>query len=170
MTVTEQETLVRLKPYTAFNGAPEVVPAFNVETAKFVADIGDERLESDSLDQLQRLVRDTLIGARVEVPFVSRRGRRGVMRGFHAGNRDILVTYDDGDKDRFDSHAQVFTVDTPRELIDAIVDRDAQILALADERDKLIAEAYKGGSLRRSGEFFMEALGEDLFEPWHLRK
>ena len=129
------------------------------EDGSFSAEFLGEHFSSPQLSTLKGQLRDALIGSRAEVPFVTMEGRRGVMRGWHAGNYDILVTWEDGSKGKLGTYADVYPsldeseLEELRELIhQAKVAQDQLATFEADRRERK----------ERASELLAEAIGEDL--------
>lgn len=134
------------------------VPVTVDDDGKFHATVGDAHLTSETLATLKNQIKDSIIGSRLEIPFVFATGRRGVMRGFHAANKDILVTWSDGTKARLSGREPVFLDD---EIDDATVE---EILRLEDEitvAKERLGEIRSGARSAKS--VVVEKLGEDLF-------
>lgn len=74
----------------------------------FSTEVLGETYENPSFGGLLRDVRDGLIASRVEVPFVSTSGSRGVIRGYHAGQGKVLITWENGQKDTLSAYTSVF--------------------------------------------------------------
>jgi hypothetical protein len=126
------------------------------EQGKFSTTLKDEVYESESLDRLKRLLDDAVVGSRLEVPFISLSGTRGVMRGYHASNRDILVTWHNGTKGRFSQTTKVFSENLDPDLLEELQTL-RRVVEQANERiEEITAGAIKADAL------FSEAFGEDL--------
>lgn len=129
------------------------------DTGQFRATVGEVELEADYLDRVRRQIDDTVYGHRIEVPFVNLNGYHGTMRGFHAAQRKVLVTWDDGDKDSLDSYEKVYRggILTDAE-VDSIKSIRAEIAKLQAERKAIEAKAESAQVV------LADAIGEDLFD------
>jgi hypothetical protein len=128
------------------------------EDGTFRASLNPElELEAESLGRLKGLIRDSIIGSRVEVPFVNDYGARGVMRGFHAQNQDILVTWDDGEKGRISPHTRVF-----KTMGDETVAEIRSLEGTVRQAQERLAEIRKPGL--QAQDVFVEGLSEDVFD------
>lgn len=139
------------------SGEIEVEVEYQLDRENFVAEFGGETFTAETLASLRRHLKDYAVSYRTEAPFVSAFGRRGVMRGWHAGNHDILVTWDDDQKGRLSPHERVWT---PEGISDAEV---AEIQAIREQQEQLgvrLAELQEGREEARV--IFARAVGEDL--------
>jgi hypothetical protein len=122
------------------------------------ADVVDEEFNAPSLDALERMLTTYGRTYELEVPFVSANGRQGVMRGFHASSREILVTWNDGKKGRLGQYDRVFPVG---ELDETEV---ALMLVALEEIEQRHNEL---GRLRErsimASALYTEEVGDDLF-------
>ena len=131
----------------------------------FRASVNPElEFEADGLDRLKRVIRDSVIATRVEVPFVNDAGTRGVMRGFHAANRDILVTWEDGEKGRITPYTRVLPADTDEATIEEL----RRLEQATREVQARLKELREPG--RQAEEVFTEGLGENIFDRDRLRR
>lgn len=129
------------------------------EHGVFSATFQGEFFSAESLDRLHYQLRDALMAARVEVPFVSPSGRKGVMRGYHGGTRELLVTWEDGEKGRFHPTSHVFRATVPQEKIDRLRVLHEQ----AEKASREIREITRGdGGLEIAVEIFNEVFGSDV--------
>jgi len=130
------------------------------DEGRFLATVGEVEVDADTLDGAKRQIDDTVYGYRVEVPFVdAATGRRGVLRGFHAGQRKLLVTWQDGSKDTIDPYRMIF----PGE---AVTDEQAaRIVALVEQMTEArrLHVAAQEGSVKAQT-LLAEKIGEDLFD------
>jgi hypothetical protein len=134
------------------------------EDGKFSATLKDDVYDADDLDHLRRILDDAVVASRLSVPFVSEYGRRGVMRGYHAGNRDVLVTWDDdGSKSSISQHNKVFSENFDPDLIDELQSLGRVIDQAQDRIQEIMSGAVKASTL------FSEAFGEDLSD-WYRGK
>jgi hypothetical protein len=134
------------------------VPVDVDEDGTFRVSLNPElQFEADTLDRLTRVVRDSVLAERAEAPFVNDAGTRGVMRGWHAGNRDILVTWEGGEKDRISPHTRVFpTLDD--ETIEEIRALERTVRAAQNR----LAELREPGVAAQ--DVFVKQLAEDVFD------
>jgi hypothetical protein len=127
------------------------------ENGKFEATFKDETYDATEMRVLGSHLKDAVLSSRVEVPFVTADGRRGVMRGWHAGNRDILVTWADGTKDRIRQYEPVFRPENiDDERIDAIENVQAE-----QERLKARLRELQSGT-EKADDILNEAVGEEI--------
>lgn len=124
---------------------------------KFEADFEGEHFQADTLLTLRRQLRDAVMASRHEVPFVSESGRRGVIRGYHAGNRDLLVTWDNGDKDRLNPRTLVFRGDVGAAIVSELQALTAQI-AVAERRQRTLMKE----NTHTAASVFAPAFGIDV--------
>lgn len=134
------------------------------EDGEFSAQFLGDSYKADSLLRLLRVLRDAVRAARFTVPFVSLAGRPGVMRGYHAANRDLLVTWNDGDKGRLATHERVFRPGAVgQDELDEITALE-RVIVQARER---VQEIQARGE--RASDLFNEAFGEDITDPRRTR-
>jgi hypothetical protein len=133
------------------------LPAWVTSDGMFHATVDGQDLEAETLDRLNRIVRDTVVAAKVEVPFVALSGIRGTIRGYHGGNYDLLVTYEDGHKDRLRGHAKMFR---PGDVTDAELAELKALRATVRETQAEIAKIE--AKCVDAGVLLNEALGEEL--------
>jgi hypothetical protein len=127
------------------------------DEGKFSVTLDDEIYEADSLNGLRGQLRDAIIARRMEVPFITTEGDRGVMRGFHAGNRDVLVTWESGSKGRLSPHIIVFR---DGEITDEEIEELKTIQRQGEElRARKVAISEKA---KRTSEILEDAVGENL--------
>jgi len=121
------------------------------------ASVGDLHLNEISFDSLRRNISTAVKTHKVEVPFVSAFGRKGVMRALHASTGQILVTWDDGKKGRLDRYTRVF----PDGSID---EGDLGLLKLAiDEREQADARIVEYQKLTvQAKDLYASEVAEDL--------
>jgi hypothetical protein len=163
MSTTEAKK-VHLTDYTSKHGGP-TVPIYVTTEGRFVATIGEVELDHPHFDSVKRQIDDTVYGHRIDVPFVDRNGRRGTLRGFHASQRKVLVTWENGNKDSLDSYSEVFRPENiSDEQIDAI---RAAIRQITEAHAQL--ETLREGT-ERVNELLAEKIGDDLFEYNRDRK
>lgn len=139
----------------------KTVPVDVSESGEFTATFVDETFSAGSLRQLRDHLTDALIASRAEVPFVSRAGRRGTMRGFHAGNYDVLVTWADGTKDRMSPSDRVFR---PDEIDEQTLEELVRLQALRGSTVEQI-QAIQASARTEARLLLAEALGEDVVNP-----
>jgi len=144
------------------NGVPLVVYVDN--DGVFSTEFKDEEYTTGGqygdLYRLKALMADTVKSSRLEVPFVLYDGRRGIMRGWHATQRKILVTWRDGTKGSIDTYANVWKAeDVSDETIAEIQRLEGEIHA-ASKRLRELRE-----NTQHANEVFNEAYGEDL-DDW----
>jgi hypothetical protein len=133
------------------------LPVFVDENGTFSFTWDEEHVESETLGGLRAFLKDKFDASQVEVPFVSVSGNRGVIRGIHKGNRDLLITMADGTKQRLSPWSRVFT-DLPEETIaeiKALMERASEI---ADQLEKIREDTVHASDL------YFEKLGENLFD------
>jgi hypothetical protein len=127
------------------------------DEGKFVTTLDGEPHENDRLDGLKYELRDSLLARRVEVPFVSLKGTPGTMRGFHAGNKDVLVTWEDGTKARVSHYANVYRDGVLSEAeVQELRDIERQLDELRARREELEPKTEKAGDILN------EAVGEGI--------
>lgn len=141
------------------------VPVDVSESGVFTATFADETFEAGSLAQLHNNLVDALIASRADVPFVSKSGRRGRMRGFHAGNYDVLVTWEDGTKGRMPPSERVFRADEiEEETVEELRRLQKQRGEVTDQIQQIQARARTEGRT-----LLAEALGEDVADSRRVR-
>jgi len=129
------------------------------EDGSFSAEFLGEHFSSPQLSTLKGQLRDALIGSRAEVPFVTMEGRRGVMRGWHAGNYDILVTWEDGSKGKLGTYADVYPSLDASELEEL----QTNLMAVKTLQDGMATfEADRKERIARASDLLAQAVGEDL--------
>jgi hypothetical protein len=89
------------------------------DEGQFVAEYNGDTYEADSLARLKGDLDTAVRSSRLEIPFVAENGRRGVLRGFHASRREILVTYEDGTKAAVPQYTQVWA---PEDVTEAVIE------------------------------------------------
>lgn len=114
-----------------------------------------EDYEAESLDQLLRQLRETMVASRHEIPFRTMEGSKGVIRGLHGGHRHLLVTWEGGAKGQIDTYTRVFR---DGELSD---EDAAELERLRDEIARLRTrqEEISGRAKVRAETLLVEALG-----------
>ena len=115
---------------------------------------GDDYMAS-SLSDLTRRLAVAIASSRTEVPFISQRGRHGVLRGYHAGNHDVLVTWSNGDKDRLSPHEKVFV---PGEVTEAELEQMENLRRVVQQANDAIRD-IEAKAEHRAAELLSEALG-----------
>lgn len=136
------------------------------EDGTFTTDYQGDVVNDERLDSLRRSLQDVVLASRAEVPFVTATGRAGIIRGYHAGQRALLVTWSNGEKGTLNTHAQVY-----RELSDeqvAEVKAAAQQFGDAQARVETARDALGDGE--RASTLLSGALGEDITLPEHRRQ
>lgn len=129
------------------------------EDGQFHAEFLGDHFQSQQLSLLKAQLRDRLLSSRVEVPFISMEGRKGVMRGWHAGNHDILVTWEDGTKGKLGTYADVYPELDESELSEL----SDMLLAAKTIQDSLATfEADRQERKKRASDLLAQAVGEDL--------
>jgi hypothetical protein len=104
------------------------------ETGKFRAEFAGELYEADTFVGLTRHLRTAVVAARYEVPFVDFHGYRGVIRGYHAGLRDILVTWENGKKESISTHHRASQLDeTEQSKLRSLLDEIERLQERVDE-------------------------------------
>jgi hypothetical protein len=124
---------------------------------EFTATVDDEEFTGDTLRRLIHHVTDALVASRFEVAFVTDTGRRGVLRGYHGGTREFLVTWQDGTKGRIRTYERVFRAEEVTE------DQIEELRSLAAERRRIeerVREIRRGMS--EAAAVFSEVFGEDI--------
>ena len=159
--------LIALGSFVARQGYPELEVKLDPVSGTFSTQLGDIELAEDSLRSLLGVASKTMEGHRLNAPMIGLDGRRGVIRGFHAGNHDALVTWEDGSKGRLSGHDYILS---PKAVSD---ERLAEIRAAvaarreAEEAMRLagihLADLTKEGRVRAQ-DFLTEAIGTDLFD------
>jgi hypothetical protein len=134
-----------------------VVPVRVDRSGQFSADFLGEHFESDGLWRLKNQLTDAAVAARFEVPFVSQGGRKGVIRGYHAGNRDFLVTWEDGEKGTLNTFSRVWR---PGEVSDERVERIRQLKERIDRHQRELQDAQDAP--HKAEDLFAEAFGDDI--------
>lgn len=156
---TDEAVVIATIDYTSKHGG-QPVPIEVLNDGTFRAQIGEVELHADYLDRVRRQIDDTIFGHRIEVPFVNPNGVRGVMRGFHAGTKEVLVTWEDGTKGKLSGYGrEVFAEGTLtddeiaelRGLVQQVLDANAQIKAIQTK-------------LTDSKALLAEQISEDLFD------
>ena len=86
----------------------------------FVAEIAGETETSETLGGLRSMLSKVIRGTRLEVGFVTGDGDEGVVRGLHASQHKLLVTWKDGEKGTLDTFEHVFPAGelSEQELVD----------------------------------------------------
>lgn len=135
------------------------------ESGQFTATMAGETFETGSLSQLRDHLTDALIASRAEVPFVSKTGRRGTMRGFHAGNYDVLVTWVDGTKDRMSPSERVFR---PEDIDEETLQELVRLQKLRGETAAKIQDIQAQAKTEPRA-MLAEALGEDVTVSRRMR-
>jgi hypothetical protein len=133
---------------------------FEIEVStdgKFSTTFKGDEYEEDNLARLTRKLSDVVRTSKLEVPFVSDKGRSGIMRGWHATKRELLVTWDDGTKARLDTYARVFR---PEDVTTAMIAEIQGLLVQARSVQERLNELQEGAV--RAEDMFNEAFGEDL--------
>lgn len=115
----------------------------DAEDGKFRATMNDQEYEAESLSGLRGDLVAAVTAAKLNVPFVTTKGERGTVRGWHAGNHDVLVTWADGSKGRIGTWDTVARDATPE-----------QLQALAEARDRF----DKADAARREAEKALNAV------------
>jgi hypothetical protein len=161
-------TEVRINPSRRYATADDPSFGFDVqvgvdEAGSFSAEFLGETYHADSLSELKRHLLDAALSARYEVPFVSQGGRRGVIRGWHAGTRDFLITWEGGHKDKLSSYQRVWK---PEEISDETIARIEQLGLEIAERQQELAELQKPP--HKVDDLFTEVFGEDITD--HTRR
>lgn len=108
-------------------------PASKGETA---TTLGYDEMLENALGQARAKLAKAKV--KVEVPFVTRDGRRGSAYGRHAGNRDVLVRID-GQAERISSE-RVLKPDTPERVTARLVEIEETARAGQRERRQLERE------------------------------
>lgn len=128
------------------------------EGGRFLASVGGADLQSDSLSVLKGQIRDTIAGARVNVPFVNLQGRAGMMRGFHATSRDVLVTWSNGEKGKLGATDRVFIAG---QISHAKIEEIKTTIESIDKGRARLKELREG--VVEAKAILAAAVGEDLF-------
>jgi len=129
--------------------------------ALFSTTVNGDEINSPTLNGLRRMLKDMIIASRIEVPYTDAYGTRGVMRGIHAGNRDILVTYSNGEKGRISGYERVYLEADAAAVDQARAEVRAAEQQLADANAHL-KEAL--GPALDASDAFAAALGVDLLD------
>lgn len=133
------------------------VPVEVTRTGEFVARIGDDVYSNERLEGLKFNLKEGLHATRVDVPFVSYDGRRGVIRGYHSGTREALVTWEDGTKDKVAAYTRVWR---PDEVSDEAVEEIERLRSTREQADRRLNELQVGG--RKITEVLTEAIGSTI--------
>lgn len=131
------------------------------EKGIFSAKLGGEELADEAIDRLERQIKAMIIARRIELPFTNANGNRGVMRGYHAGNHDILITWANGETGRLSDYETVYLNADEVTIASARVEIKNAAEALKSAKDKLHEALGEG---QRANEVFNEALGVDLYK------
>jgi hypothetical protein len=136
------------------------IPVGVSDEGLFVAELDGEEYESGTFRGLKWMLEKAMLARRFEVLFVSVWGRKGVMRGYHAGNHDVLVTWSDGTKDRISQHDKVFAAD---EVSDEDIAEIQSLLEQTKAIDLKIA-AFHERATHKSADLLSREVGTDLTE------
>jgi hypothetical protein len=135
------------------------------DDGKFVATFRDEEYVSDTLSGLTAQLRNGVKAARVEIPFVSARGRRGIIRGYHASNRDVLITWEDGRKSKLGQRDRVFPADVVSD------EQIAEIRQIDEQMDALKARLIELQSgLIEVEKVLNDELNENVTGEWRYEQ
>jgi len=96
----------------------------------------------DTLDQATAKARIELNKrkVKVQVPFITKNGQRGMATALHGRNRKVLTTLADGAKQAVDQHTRVFKPDMPKEVLDSYLDKVQRERELTAEIRKIDKE------------------------------
>ena len=135
------------------------------DDGKFVATFRDEEYVSDTLSGLTAQLRNGVKAARVEIPFVSARGRRGIIRGYHASNRDVLITWEDGRKSKLGQRDRVFPADVVSD------EQIAEIRQIDEQMDALKARLIElQAGLIEVEKVLNDELNENVTGEWRYEQ
>jgi hypothetical protein len=110
---------------------------------EFQAFVDDQTVESPTLTGLEARLREAIHGKRLRIPFIlAATGRAGVIRGYHASQRKLLVTWDDGEKDTIGMTDRVWQ---PGEVSDGQLDELRALLAEIDRSYRRRLDLQSGG-------------------------
>lgn len=101
----------------------------------------------ESLDKAVAAARQSIkkMQVKVEVPFISLAGVKGVATGFHTRNGSILVRMDGDDNSPLDRNVIAFKPDTPQDVVDRYWENEKEQQALKTESRKILEEHGFGG-------------------------
>lgn len=134
------------------------IPVNVTDEGVFTATLDDQEVVGDSIREIERRCHNAIMASKIEVPFVTQNGHRGVMRGFHASQSKVLVTWANGDKGGIENHEKVW----PADKIDQarIDDIKATLIAIAQLRERL--DTLRGDDAVKVEHLFADAVGEEL--------
>ena len=132
------------------------VPVTVNEQGHFIATWNEQEFRAESFSTIRSHIKDAVRAARVQVPFIAMNGRRGVIRGFHASQRSILVTWDGGVKDSIDTYSKVFPGDIDPHVIEEIITLEQTRAKIMDRLQELRAPAIP------AEQFLNDFVGENL--------
>jgi len=153
--------LFDMKLTPANSGKTFIVPIQVDETGRFFTEHDGEVYEAEQLNYLRNHIMDAITSSRKEVPFVDEYGRRGVIRGWHKGNRDMLITYANGTKDRKSGYVYVWR---PDEITEEKIEHIKTLRSEIETREQELKELLSGRS--EMDDLLSEAVGVD-FSDWH---
>lgn len=148
-------TTITIRPSNRVSDSGVAVLVGVNEEGKFSATFQDENYEDDRLEGLRRQLATAILASRFEVQFYSVDGRAGTMRGYHAGNHDLLVTWSDGEMGRMRSYTPVF-----REISPETVAELSELRAQIERATTRIQEIT--GATEQASDLFNEAFGHDV--------
>jgi hypothetical protein len=142
-------------------------PVYVNKEGEFALPINEELILTNThLVALLYEAKDTIKSLRLEVPFLNLNGAEGVIRGLHASNSDLLVTWYDGEKDRVPSRTLGYRPGTvSQEELDELRQAKRE-MAAAQEKLKWI----EGRLVERQvnlADLFNESIGEELLNPYY---
>jgi hypothetical protein len=112
-----------------------------------------------TLEGVTNLLHNYLRGSQKTVRFVRvSDGRRGVMRAFHKSSRDLLVTWDNGQKGKIDTYANVLPGDTTDEVIAEIKAANAKLDEARDEYNRVTHR----DDMLDAQDLFTQTIGQDV--------
>lgn len=102
---------------------------------------GQEIGNGETLDAATAKARNAINKRKVKVnvPFVTRGGQRGVATGFHGGTNKLLVRVD-GEAMQYDRHVKVLRADTSDDMLKEMLDKRSQARKLVAEADAIEKE------------------------------
>jgi len=114
------------------------IPVEITDEGRFTADLGGEQAQSDTLQGLKRNALQYVKTMRLNLPFVTTSGNRGTLRGYHASQNKLLVTFENGTKTTMDYYHPVFVERTAEQIEELRKAREQ--LSAAQERVKELTE------------------------------
>jgi len=141
-----------------------LVPVEVDEQGTFSASWDGEMFAANRLEALAYQLRELALSRRTQMPFVGSGGTRGVIRGYHAGNRDLLVTWEGGEKGRFSGHTKVFR---PESISDEEIAEIKRLEREIEEKSKRLKEIRT--KTENADDLYNEALGFEI-TSWEREK